>query len=204
MKEHLWGIIGTIIALGTLVRQCIKDYKSDKKEKTEQHREEQEKLSLKLCNQIEYYNGIYRIKFINESQISVAYKLNVSIRIKNRHFNYAYKLPDINMQNEIFSIHQEDDKASCESYVHINVLKIEANEINKYASSEISNLYHSKTIELKDILKDKDCYLAVKYDAVNRSNGKIIDFPKQNFNYDSIVHGIFGIGHDFVTPISND
>lgn len=204
MKEHLWGIIGTIIALGTLVRQCVKDYKSAKKEKIEQQREEQEKLSLKLCDQIEYYNGIYRIKFINTSLVSIAYNLNVSIRIKNNHFNYTYQIPDFSAKNAIYSIYQEKDIASCEIFTRINVMEIAENEIKKHASLEISTLYDSKKLELRNILKDRDCYLAIQYNAVNKSNGNTIEFTQRNFNYNSIVHGKFGIGNDFVTPISND
>lgn len=204
MKEHLWGLIGTIIATFTFVIQCVKEFNSAKRERIEKQQEQQEKLLLKLCDQIEYYNGLYRIKFINTSLVSIAYNLNVSIRIKNNHFNYTYQIPDFSAKNAIYSINQERDVASCEIFTHINVMDIAEKEIKKHASLEILTLYASKQLELRHILEDRDCYLAIKYNAVNRSNGNTIEFTQQNFNYDSIVHGIFGIGHDFVTPISND
>lgn len=197
MKEHLLEFVSTIIAILSLIRQYVKEFKDFQRKK-------QEKLSLKLCDQIEYHQGVYRIKFINTSLVSIAYNLNVSIMIKNKHFNYTYQLPNFSPQNMIYSINQESDVASCEIFTHINVMDIAEKEIKKHASLEILTLYASKQLELRHILKDRDCYLAIKYNAVNKSNGNTIEFAQQNFNYNSIVHGIFGIGHDFVTPISND
>lgn len=201
MKEYIWGIIGTLIALVSLIIQFIKTVKVNRREQRERERDEHDALSLKLCNQIEYYNGIYRVKIINISNAATAYNLNVSIRIKNRHFNYTYKIPDVSAQETIYSIYQEKDKELCEFYTHINVMEIDEKELMKYASQEILNLYNNKTLGLKNLLKDKENYLAVRYNAVNRSTGRTVEFAKQEFVYEDIVHGRFGIGDDFVTRL---
>lgn len=201
MKDYLLGLIGTITGIASLIVQCVKEYKARQKEKKAKEREVKETLSLKICNQIEYYEGIYRIKIINTSLASSAYNLNVSIRIKNRHFNYTYKIPDFSAQETIYSINKETDKASCEIYTRINVIDIEEKEIAKHASQEILKLYKGGELGLKDLLENRENYLAIRYYAVNSATGGIIEFPKHDFNYDDIVYGKFGIGNDFVTPL---
>ena len=201
MKEYFWGIIGTMAALLSLLIQAVKEINANIREKKAKEQEERETLSLKLCNQIEYYNGTYRVKFINISKVVTAYNLHVSIRIKNKHFNYTYKLPDFSTQEAIYSINQEKDKASCEIYARINVMEIEEKEIMKNASQEIINLRKSGKLELKKMLVDKENYLAIRYNAVNSSTGKTIEFDKHIYVYEDIVYGKFGIGHDFVTPL---
>ncbi len=201
MKEYILGIIGTITGIVSLIVQCVKGYKVKQKEKKEKERESQETLSLIICNQIEYYEGIYRIKIINTSLASSAYNLNVSFRIKNRHFNYTYKIPNFSAQETIYSINKELDKASCEIYMRINVLDIEEKEFAKNASIEILKLYKEGKLGLKDLLENRENYLAVRYYAVNSATGGIIEFPKHVFDYNDIVHGRFGIGNDYVTPL---
>lgn len=201
MKDYLWGIAGTIVALLSLGIQLVKEIKVNRREKRVKEREEQETLSLKVCNQVEYYNGVYRIKFINTSFIAAAYNLKVSIRIKNRHFNYVYKLPDFSTQEVVISTYQENDKALCEIYINVNAMNIDKREIEKQAPPEIIKQYEKRKLELKDLLKDNENYLAIRYNAVNSANGKTIEFPKQVFRYEDIVHGKFGIGHDYVTPL---
>lgn len=201
MKEYFWGIIGTVAALLSLLIQAVKGIKANIREKKAKDREEIETLSLKLCDQIEYYNGIYRIKFINTSKAVTAYNLHVSIRIKNKHFNYTYKIPDFCTQEAIYSIYQEKDKASCEIYARINVMEIEEKEILRNASQEIIGLRKNGKLELKKMLVDKENYLAIRYNAVNNFTGKTIEFAKHVFVYEDIVYGKFGIGHDYVTPL---
>ena len=201
MKEYIWGVVGTIIASLSLVIQFVKELSNNRRERIAKEREEQETLLLKVCDEVEYFNGVYRIKFINTSLVATAYNLKVSIRIKNTHFNYAYKIPDFSTQEEIISINNENDQELCEIYAIINVMDIERKELLRHASSDILELYEAGKLELKDLLKDNENYLAIRYYAVNRLNGKTIEFSKHVFVYENIKHGKFGIGKDVVTPL---
>lgn len=201
MKEFFWGIVGTIIALISLIIQFIKEIKANRQEKELKKREELETLLLTLCEQIECYNGVYRVKFINTSLAATAYNLKVSFRIKNRRFNYTYKIPDFGTHEEITSSKSEEDKSSCEIYARINVLDIDSNEIKKNAPSDIIRLFEDGKLELRDLLKDDENYLAIRYNAVNSLTGRTVEFAKREFTYKDIKYGRFGIGNDFVTPL---
>lgn len=201
MKEYIWGIIGTVVALLTLVIQFIKALKENRQERKAREQEQRNHLLLKLCDQVEYYNGIYRIKFINKSVTASAYNLKASIRIKNQRYNYTYKVPDFSSQEDIMSSLKEEDKSLCEIYVKINVMDIDEKEIFENASPEIKNLYFEKKLELKDLLNDKENYLAVRYNAVNKATGRTEEFERHVFRDSNIVYGRYGIGNDFVTPL---
>lgn len=193
MKESIFGIIGSVGAVLSLAIQSIKGLKTIRNEKAD-------KLLLKLCDQIAYYEGVYKIKIINVSPKATAYDLHVTVRIKNNHFNYVYKLPDFTSQGNIYSVNMDNEKEMCEILINIDAMKIDGS-IEKNASSEIIELYKKGKLELRHFLVNKEMYLSVRYYAVNHATGKTVDFEKHDFYYKDIAPGKFGIGDDFVTRI---
>lgn len=99
MKESILGIIGTVGAVLSLSIQSVKAIGTYKKEKSD-------RLTLKLSDQIAYYDGVYQIKIINTSPNATAYNLNGTIRLKNKHLNYFYRLPDFKIQENLCPAYQ--------------------------------------------------------------------------------------------------
>lgn len=192
MKDIIWGIIGTIVAFLSLMIQIVKALRTVKKEK-------EDMLSLKVCDEIAYYNGLYQIKIINVSPKATACNLQVSLRIKNNHFSRVFRIQDVVIPVSLYSVKIDNDKGACEVLVNVDAMRIRKEDIDKNASSLIKGLFNKKKLELKHLLSDKEFYLAIRVNAVNKSTGKTKDFPKQEFYYKDIVHGVFGIGNDFVT-----
>lgn len=109
MEDFIWGIIGTIVAILSLAIQFVKAIRTIKKDKSD-------KLSLKVCDEIAYYNGVYQIKIINVSSNATACNLQVSLRIKNNHFNRVYKIQDVVIPVSIYSVNKDSDKEACEVF----------------------------------------------------------------------------------------
>jgi hypothetical protein len=194
MEEQMWGIIGSIGALLSLGIQFCKAIITIRKERTD-------KLSLKLCDEIAYYDGKYQIKIINDSPNATAYNLQMSLRIKNRHFNYVYRIQSVTVPVDIFSINKDNEKEMCEILVNVDAMRIIRQDIEDYASKEIKKLFEESTLGLRDLLFDRELYLAVRFNAVNKATGKTKDFPKYEFCYDDIKPGVFGVGEDHVTML---
>ncbi|MDD6582660.1 MAG: hypothetical protein PUF10_08320 [Bacteroidales bacterium] len=194
MKGIVIGIIGAGVAILSLAIQAINAIRVVRKERAD-------KLSLKLCNEIAYYDGCYQIKIINVSPNATAYNLHLSLRIKDNHFNHIYRLPDVVVHEDIYSINQDNDKEMCEVLVNVDAMRIIRQDIEKEASPEVKKLFEEEKLELKHLLSDTEFYLAVRFNAVNKLNGKTNDFPKQEFYYKNIKLGKFGVGYDYVTKL---
>lgn len=194
MKEQIWGIIGSLGALLSLGIQFCKAIRTIRKERTDN-------LSLKLCNQIAYYDGVYKIKIINDSPNVTAYNLQMTLRIKNRHFNFVYRIQSVTIPEDIYSTNKDNEKEMCETLINVDAMRILQQDIEDYASKEIKGLFKNNELELRDLLSDNELYLAVRFNAVNKTTGKTQDFPKHEFCYNDIRPGMFGVGEDFVTKI---
>lgn len=194
MKDIIWGIIGTIVAFLSLAIQFIKAIRTVKKEK-------EDKLFLQVCDEIAYYNGVYQIKIINVSPKATACNLQVSLRIKSNHFNYFYKIQDVVIPENIYSVNKDSDKRACEVLVNVDAMRITKEDIEKNTSKVIKELFEGKRLELNHLLSDNELYLVVRVNAVNKTTGKNNEFPKHEFYYKDIKPGMFGIGNDFVTKI---
>lgn len=193
MKESIFGIIGSVGAVLSLAIQSVKAIGTYKKEKSD-------RLTLKLCNQIAYYNGVYQIKIINTSPNATAFNLNGTVRLKNKHLNYFYRLPDFKIQENLYSRNKDNEKEACEVLINIDVMRMDGN-IKDHESGEIKELYRTKKLELLNILSNEDMRLIIRYNAVNKSTGKTVYYDKHEFCYYDITAGKFGIGNDFVTRI---
>ncbi len=194
MKESLWGIIGTLVAALSLLIQFIKEIKSNLSEK-------KSALSLKLCDQIEYDVGVYKIKIINVSSNATAYDLHATFRIKNNHLKNIYKLPDFNNQSDIYSINKDKEQKACEILINIDAMRIEKRYLEENPSVDINKLFEENKLELKHILANREMCLSVRYYAVNKSTGKTVDFDQHDFYYKDIASGRFGVGNDYVTQL---
>lgn len=195
MKVYIWGILGTIVAFLSLAIQFVKAIRTIKKEKDD-------KLDLKVCDEIAYYNGVYQVKIINISSNATACNLQVSLRIKNNHFNRVYKIQDVVIPVSIYSVNKDRDKEACEVLVNVDAMRIRNDDIETNASKGIKELFEEKKLELNHLLSDKELYLAVRVNAVNKTTGKTKDFPKKVFYYKDVKQGKFGVGDDYVTRIN--
>lgn len=194
MKENLWSIIAVIIAVLSLIIQFIKIIRTVIKDKTDT-------LLLKLCNYIECYDGIYKIKIMNVSPNATAYDLHVAFRVKNNHLKNIYKLPDFNNQSDIYSINKDKEQKACEILINIDAMRIEKRYLEENPSVDINKLFEENKLELKHILANREMCLSVRYYAVNKSTGKTVDFDQHDFYYKDIASGRFGVGNDYVTQL---
>lgn len=194
MKGNILGLIGTIAAVLSLVIQFVKEIITVKKEKSDT-------LLLKLCNQIEFCNGVYKLKIINISPCATAYDLHVTLRLQNRHLRSIYKFADFINQSNIYSVNKGTDKEACEILINIDAMRIEKKYFEAPSSYDIKNLFKENRLELRHMLADKESCLSVRYYAVNRATGKTVDFDQHDFYYRDIVSGRFGVGNDYVTQL---
>lgn len=184
------GLFAMLIGVVSIFLQILKDF-------IEMYKKKSNKLVLKLCEDIEYYDGIYRMKIINKSKNANATNLKVSYRIVNRRFGYNYKFPDFNNQHTIYNS-RDNDTASREIYINVDVNKLKTDILsNKKKEMKIEKL------ELKHFLSERDSYLAVRYNAVNSNTGTVIEFPECKLLDTSIVYGRYGVGEERVKPVDN-
>lgn len=197
------GIICMLIPIYVNKRWRIIDkqetHKLLEQQKNEQIlKEEQEKLNLKVCEEIASHKQKLSVKIINNSSYVEVTNVVVEAIIRNVHQKLYCELKTCELgQKILYSKGKAKENKDSEVIIVYDAKSITKHIFNK----NLLKKYNDKTLTLKDLIKD-DTKIIISVRAVNIKTNVVTFLNPQYYTMDKIKEGFFRVGEDFVSEIS--
>lgn len=196
------GIICMLIPIYVNKRWRIMDkqetHKLLEQQKNEQVlKEEQEKLNLKVCEEIASHKQKLSVKIINNSSYVEVTNVVVEAIIRNVHQKLYCELKTCELGKRIlYSKGKAKDNKDSEVIVTYDAKSITKHTFN----TNLLKKYNDKTLTLKDLITD-DTEIIFSVRAVNVKTNVVTFLNPQYYTMNKIKEGFFRVGEDFVSEI---
>lgn len=161
-------------------------------------KEEQEKLNLKVCEEIASHKQRLFVKVINDSSYVEVTNVVVEATIRNVHQKLYCELKTCELgQRVLYSKGKAKDNKDSEVIIAYDAKSITKHIFNK----NLLKKYNNNTLTLKDLIKD-DTEIVISVRAVNIKTNVVTFLNPQYYIMDKIKEGFFRVGEDFVSEIS--
>ena len=161
-------------------------------------KEEQEKLQLKICEEIASHQQRLYIKIINDSSYVEVTNIVIEATIRNIHQKLYCELQTCELGQRIL-YSREKAKENRDSEV---IVAYDAKSITKHIfNKNLLKKYNDKTLALPDIIEN-DTEIIISVRAVNIKTNVVTFLNPQYYTMDKIKEGFFRVGEDFVSEIS--
>lgn len=191
----LVSICIAIVTISVTILLRVKDKKDEKKRIIEQ------RLDLKVSNNIAHNNGRYTIKIVNDSENAIASSLNLLLFIENQVRGFSVNLKGVRETPRLLSKKITKGRAKGrEILIKIDAMSISKSSIEKLLSESLIVLYEKQKLTLANLLSERGTSLFMTISVNNDLTGLSATLLKE-YKYDDIVTGIFKEGSVDIVPL---
>ncbi len=191
----LVSICIAIVTISVTILLRVKDKKDEKRRIIEQ------RLDLKVSNNIAHNNGRYTIKIVNDSENATASGLNLLLSIENQVRGFSVNLKGVRETPRLLSKKITKGRVKGrEILIKIDAMSISKSSIENLLSESLIVLYEKQKLTLANLLSERGTSLFVTISVNNDLTGLSVTLPIKEYKYDDIKTGFFKEGSVDIVP----